>query len=79
MHDPAENEKLTLTLPPGFEFLAGSVKEQEVPPLDPKARRRNSIVTWLIKAGAVGTFQLKVESSSGIVQNQPISIYPGSR
>ena len=76
VHDPAEKEKLTLTLPDGFEFLAGSVKEQEVPAVAPGAARRTSTVTWRIKAGAVGTYKLKVESSSGIAQNQPISIYP---
>jgi hypothetical protein len=69
--NPKAGDKLTLTLPKdaGFELLPGYNKEQAVA----------ATVTWRIKAGAVGTYKLRVESTSGIVQVQPIAIYPAKK
>ena len=67
--NPKPTEKLTLTLPAGFELLPGFAREQKVA----------ATVTWRIRAGAVGRYKLRVESSGGIEQIQPISIYPAKK
>ena len=48
VHNPARDEKLTLTLPPGFSILEGSAN-QDVPPVPAGATRPDSPVTWRIR------------------------------
>ena len=48
---------------------------QRVPPLPPGASSRNSPVTWKVKVPErEGKYSLKVQSSTGVSQTQPITI-----
>src|SRR5205085_7138683 len=69
--DPLPEERLTLTLPDGFELLAGGDRVQAVPPVAADATRQISVVTWRIRAGAAGKHRLKVDSSAKGSQTQP--------
>ncbi len=71
--NPQRKETLTLEVPPGFHLMAGEAT-QPVPEVAPDATRRTSPVTWKIKAGSAGSYELKVKSSAGAAQVQPITI-----
>ncbi|HTU16553.1 MAG TPA: hypothetical protein VMG10_00705 [Gemmataceae bacterium] len=73
VHDPKAGEKLTLELPNGFSIAKGD-KEQTVPPVPAGARRPDSPVTWRIKAGAEGKYELTVRSNAGKTQKLPVTI-----
>ncbi len=68
-----EDETLTLSLPPGFDILEGD-KTQAVPRPPPGAKAANLPVTWKVKAGPVGKYEFKVESSAGPSQPLPVEI-----
>jgi hypothetical protein len=48
--------------------------EQAVPPAPAGAVRRTSPVTWRIRAGGDGRYELLVRSSQGAAQKQPVTI-----
>jgi len=73
VHDPKADEKLTLDLPKGFS-IAKDDKEQKVPSVPAKASRPDSPVTWRIKAGAEGKYELTVRSSVGKTQKLLVHI-----
>jgi hypothetical protein len=73
VHNPAADEKLTLTLPSGFQRTEGDA-EQTVPPVPPGATRPDSPVTWRIRAGEDGKYELSVRSNKGAQQKLPIII-----
>lgn len=73
VNDPRPGEKLTLTLPEGFQVVGGALT-QDVPPVPPGATRQASPVTWKVKASKVGKATLKVESSAGASQGQEVVI-----
>lgn len=71
---PVPGQRLKLILPEGFRLTEGDL-EQDVPPLPPDAVSANSPVTWRIQAPERrGQFTLKVESSTGVSQTQPVMI-----
>jgi hypothetical protein len=71
---PESGEKLTLTLPAGFEFLPGSRAEVPVPALPPTAPRGTAVVTWRMKCGAAGNHEVRVSSSTGAIVNQTMVV-----
>ena len=71
--NPKKGETLTLALPAGFKAIEGELT-QKVPPVPADAARRTSPVTWKIKAGGEGNYTLKVTSSAGAAQTQPVRI-----
>jgi hypothetical protein len=71
--NPQRNETLALELPAGFQLVAGELT-QKVPEVPPDAARRTSPVTWKVRAGGDGSYTLKVKSSSGAAQAQPVRI-----
>jgi hypothetical protein len=73
VHNPAEDEKLTLTLPSGFSIVEGGAK-QDVPAVPAGATRSDSTVTWRIRAGDDGRFELSVQSNKGAKQKLPLTI-----
>jgi hypothetical protein len=73
VRNPSPGEKLTLTLPDGFDLLDG-LREQDVPSVPAGATRPTSPVTWRIKARKEGRFQLEVRSSVGAAQRQGVTI-----
>jgi hypothetical protein len=73
VQDPRPDERLRLALPPGFRLVGGS-DEQAVPPVPAGAVRRTSPVTWRIRAGGDGRYELLVRSSQGAAQKQPVII-----
>jgi hypothetical protein len=73
VHNPQSGEKLTLTLPEGFAFIGGEA-EQEVPPVPRGATRRDSPVTWRIRAGEDGAYDLTVQSNKGVREKLSIVI-----
>jgi hypothetical protein len=75
--EPQEGEKLTLKLPQGFELKSGAA-EQAVPAVAATASRRNSTVTWKVKAGPVGKHQLEAMSSKGAKQAVDVIIKASS-
>jgi hypothetical protein len=75
--NPQRNETLTLELPAGFE-LVGSEATQKVPDVPAGAARRTSPVTWKVKASGDGSYTLRVKSSTGAVQVQPVRIRSSS-
>jgi hypothetical protein len=67
------DETVTLTLPDRFTLLEGD-KEQRVPPLPRGARRGNVPVTWKVRAGPTGQYELTVKSSAGPAQTLRVEI-----
>jgi hypothetical protein len=74
VHDPQPGEQLTLDLPPGFSILEGDA-EQTVPPVPAGAARPDSPVTWRLRAGDDGKYELAVRSNKGATQKLPITIH----
>jgi hypothetical protein len=74
---PVAGEKLTLQVPPGDAVELLSQATQEVPPVDARAARPISTVTWKLRARHAGRLTLKVESSSGVRQKQNVTIHRG--
>jgi hypothetical protein len=73
VHDPQAGERLTLDVPPGFSIVEGE-QEQTVPPVPPGASRLASPVTWRLRAGDDGTYELSVQSTTGAKQKLPVTI-----
>jgi hypothetical protein len=71
--NPTRDEHLTLDLPSGFTLVSGTM-EQPVPAVPAGAARATSPVTWRIRAGGDGRYELHVRSSQGTTQRQPIRI-----
>ncbi len=74
VHNPQPGERLTLSLPPGFAVIEGA-EEQDVPPVPSGAARPDSTVTWRIRAGNDGKYELTVESNKGAKQKRPLTIH----
>jgi len=71
VRNPLPGQTVTLTLPEGFEVVGGQSR-QNVPAA---AGSTISPVTWKVKAGPrEGKYTLKVQSSSGVSQTQPVQI-----
>ena len=64
---------VTLTLPEGFTLLAGT-ETQTVPLLPKDARSDNYPVTWKVKAGPTGQYELTVKSGAGLSQTLSLNI-----
>jgi len=74
--NPAAGERLTLHLPDGFSIAEGG-KDQAVPPASGASQR--SPVTWKIRSpDRIGKYTLRVLSSIGTQQSQPVTIKPAT-
>jgi hypothetical protein len=71
--NPVRGEHLTLELPSGFTLVSGTA-EQPVPPVPAGAARAASPVTWRIRAGGDGRYELRVRSSEGTTQRVTVRI-----
>jgi hypothetical protein len=74
VHNPQPGERLTLSLPPGFVTIEGA-EEPDVPPVPVGAARPDSPVTWRIRAGNDGKYELAVHSNKGAKQKMPLTIH----
>jgi hypothetical protein len=68
---PQPGQTLTLDLPPGFDLVDGAPATRPVPPVVPG---RPSPVTWRIRSGASGRYDLTVRSSTGAAQKRQVTI-----
>jgi hypothetical protein len=77
VRQPEKGQTVALVeLPPGFEIIDGDAK-RTVPPLSDPGKTKNSPVTWRLRApGKTGSYTLKVRSSTGVTQTQPVVIKP---
>jgi hypothetical protein len=66
-------ETVTLELPPGFDLIGGS-STQSVPRPAGDAANRSQPVTWKVRAGATGQYQLTVKTSTGLSQKLSLEI-----
>lgn len=73
VRNPGKDETVTLTVPEGLQLSVGTGK-QEVPPLPTNVATPNSPVSWKIKAGRAGKYNLKVQSSTGLAQSIAVTI-----
>jgi hypothetical protein len=74
VNNPIEGQTVTLRLPEGFAIVSGQATET-VPPPPADGSSRNSPVTWKVRAGPrEGNYKLRVESSTGVAQTQPVRI-----
>ena len=71
--NPVQGEKVTLTLPAGLELVNPSA-EQPVPPLPAGVKSGSSPVTWKVRGAKLGRHTLRVRSSTGAAQSQPVVI-----
>ena len=65
VNDPAPGERLTANLPSDMKLVAGSDLTQDVPQAQEIDKKRRSSVTWKLKAGKPGPFEITVTSSNG--------------
>jgi hypothetical protein len=72
VQNPVKGQALTLDVPTGLERVDGAQTQYVLPAV--AGSNNTSIVTWKVKVGQVGTFPLKVASSSGLSQTKTISI-----
>jgi hypothetical protein len=71
--DPVLKQTVTLTLPQGFRLLDGDATRTVPPP--PADARGTSPVTWKVQGPSrEGMYILKVQSSTGASQTQPVRI-----
>lgn len=71
---PVAGQTLTIELPKGFDCVRCQETEP-VPAATVGAEGSNtSTVTWTVRAGERGNYQLRVRSSTGIAQTQPLAI-----
>jgi hypothetical protein len=75
VNNPVPGEKVTLTVPGGFEVVGAAT--QPVPAAT-ETGGRNRPVTWKVKAGALGNHTLQVQSSTGAAQSKTIRIKESS-
>ncbi len=68
-----EDETVTLTLPDGFRLLQGT-DTQLVPQQRRDAKTGNRPITWKVRAGSVGKYQLTVKTGSGSSKSIPVEI-----
>ncbi len=72
--DPLPGQSVTLTLPEGWELLAGEAT-QGVPALPANGSGNTTPVTWQVRVGrSEGVFPLRVSSSTGGAQTQQVKI-----
>ena len=71
-HDQ-EDESVTLKLPDGFKLIEGTVT-QRVPRRLKDAGTSNVPITWRVRAGPTGSYELNVTSSSGLAQKLKVEI-----
>jgi hypothetical protein len=64
VNEPVDRERLKIELPDGFVLLNGE-EEQGVPPAQTVDGRRQSSVTWRIRAGKEGPYKITVTSTNG--------------
>ena len=69
---PLPKQTVTLSLPEGLSIVAGAPTQQV-----PAARAgQNSAMSWKIRSvGAEGKYTLRVSSSTGVAQTQPVTIH----
>ncbi len=74
--DPQPGQTAALELPPGLQFLPGTLPTQNVPAAekDSQGKLRPSPVTWRIRAIDAGTHTLTVTTSNGLTQSRRITI-----
>jgi hypothetical protein len=70
--DPAPGETVTLSVPAGF--TVGGPATQSVPAASAEAGGRNRPVTWKVLAGPVGSYTLRVQTSTGAAQTKALRI-----
>jgi 5-hydroxyisourate hydrolase-like protein (transthyretin family) len=68
--DPAPGQSLTLELPAGMERVEGK-ERQPVPAIDEDG---NTMVLWKARVLNTGRFNLRIHSSTGIIQTKIITI-----
>jgi hypothetical protein len=71
--EDSADQSVTLGLPESFKLLEGD-KTQPVPALSKNARSGNVPVTWKVRAGPTGAYDLTVTSSSGLSQKLRVEI-----
>ena len=73
--NPTAGQTVTLTLPDGLKLSDGSDLKRPVPSAGLGAGDRLlPVVTWKVKAGAAGSYTIKVDSSNGASQSKTIKI-----
>jgi hypothetical protein len=74
---PQKDQTVTLVLPDGFKVVDSD--ETQPVPLVPKGASRNySTVSWRVRsADRKGTYQLRVETNTGLSQKRPVTIKGG--
>jgi hypothetical protein len=73
VNNPGLGQTVTLELPEGFELAAGQPTEAVPPPAG--GGSQTIPVTWKVRAGPrEGKFELRVKSSTGAAQTQPVRI-----
>jgi hypothetical protein len=76
VNDPQPGERLTLTVPVGFEVQGEAT--QAVPAAAEDSASRNRPVTWKVRAGSLGDHTIEVRSSTGAAQSKTIRIKESS-
>lgn len=71
IHDPTPGQALTLELPPGMDLAEGRAT-QPVP--QPMGDSDESVVLWKGRVREMGTFPLRVRSSTGAVHTKMVTI-----
>jgi hypothetical protein len=78
VNKPQPNQRVKLNLPSGFSLLDGAKAELDVPPLPQGVVGRASPVTWRVRAGSAGNYEIEVRTSNGDSQKRPITIQSGA-
>jgi hypothetical protein len=73
VQDPRPGQTVKLTLPDSFTLVEGA-ETQNVPPIPAGAASKTSPVSWKVRASKLGTFPVKVTSSTGKSQTQQVRI-----
>jgi hypothetical protein len=73
VHDPQPDETVTLLLPEGLQLADGSPRQTVRPP-PPGAARKTSPVTWRVRVGDNGVYELRAFSSTGAEQSCTVTI-----
>lgn len=75
VQNPVRDQTVTLELPSGLERVEGKATEPAPPPT--AGAKETSIINWKVRAERAGQYLLKVRSSTGVEQSQPVTIQAG--
>jgi hypothetical protein len=73
VREPSPGERITLEVPPGLVRVQGG-EHRPIPAPVKGTTRRNSVVSWRVRASRPGSFTLRVRTTAGAEETLPVQV-----